>query len=112
MKADAALRNRSLGRDTLTSHLALVGLALRFTSHDGDLEAIPLRHSIAHGDCVKIGFDAYASTMVVIFDGASSASRYAYKWFDDYTPIAAYRGEEGSCLACEKHAGSQHGQKK
>lgn len=42
----------------------------------------------------------------------SSASRYAYKWFDDYTPIAAYRGEEGSCLAREKRPGSQHGQKK
>ena len=42
-------------RDTLTSHsgLALVGRALRHTCLDRDLKAIPLRHGIAHADCVK-----------------------------------------------------------
>jgi len=41
--------------DTLTSHsgLALVGRALGHTSLDRDLNVIPLRHGIAHADCVK-----------------------------------------------------------
>ena len=40
---------------TLTSHsgLALVGRALEHTSLDLDLAEIPLRHGIAHADCVK-----------------------------------------------------------
>ena len=40
--------------DTLTSHsgLALVGRALGHTRLAGDLGAIPLRHGIAHSDCV------------------------------------------------------------
>lgn len=40
---------------TLTSHagLALVGQALRHTRLDRDLAAVPLRHGIAHADCVK-----------------------------------------------------------
>ena len=40
--------------DTLTSHagLALVGRALRQTRLAQDLGAIPLRHGIAHADCV------------------------------------------------------------
>jgi hypothetical protein len=42
-------------RHTLTSHsgLALVGRALELTNLDRDLKTIPLRHGIAHGDCVK-----------------------------------------------------------
>ena len=41
--------------DTLTSHsgLALVGRALARTGLDEDLGQIPLRHAIAHADCVK-----------------------------------------------------------
>ncbi|MCK5549610.1 MAG: IS1380 family transposase, partial [Hyphomicrobiaceae bacterium] len=41
--------------DTLTSHsgLALVGRALEHTRLECDLAAIPLRHGIAHIDCVK-----------------------------------------------------------
>src|SRR5262245_61550384 len=41
--------------DTITSHsgLALVGRALRQTRLAKGLEAIPLRHGIAHADCVK-----------------------------------------------------------
>ena len=41
--------------DTLTSHsgLALVGRALAQTRLDQDLGSIPLRHGIAHADCVK-----------------------------------------------------------
>jgi hypothetical protein len=41
--------------DTLTSHsgLALVGRALARTRLGKDLGAIPLRHGIAHADCVK-----------------------------------------------------------
>ena len=41
--------------DTMTSHsgLALVGCALRQTRLAKGLEAIPLRHGIAHADCVK-----------------------------------------------------------
>jgi hypothetical protein len=41
--------------DTTTSHsgLALVGRALGLTRLAGDLDAIPLRHGIAHADCVK-----------------------------------------------------------
>ena len=41
--------------DTLTSHsgLALVGRALGHTRLDRDLAMIPLRHGIAHADCVK-----------------------------------------------------------
>jgi Transposase DDE domain group 1 len=41
--------------DTLTSHsgLALVGRALAQTRLDTDLGAVPLRHGIAHADCVK-----------------------------------------------------------
>ncbi len=41
--------------DELTSHsgLALVGRALRHTDLDRDLQTIPLRHGIAHADCVK-----------------------------------------------------------
>lgn len=40
---------------TLTSHsgLALIGRALRHTNLDRDLSMIPLRHGIAHADCVK-----------------------------------------------------------
>jgi hypothetical protein len=40
--------------DTTTSHsgLALVGRALRHTRLARDLDAIPLRHGIAHADCV------------------------------------------------------------
>ena len=41
--------------DTLTSHsgLALVGRALGRTHLDRDLATIPLRHGIAHADCMK-----------------------------------------------------------
>ena len=41
--------------DTLTSHagLALVGRAIGHTRLSQDLAAIPLRHGIAHADCVK-----------------------------------------------------------
>jgi len=41
--------------DLLTSHsgLALVGRALEHTQLDRDLATIPLRHGIAHADCVK-----------------------------------------------------------
>ena len=41
--------------DTTTSHagLALVGRALGVTSLAADLAAIPLRHGIAHADCVR-----------------------------------------------------------
>lgn len=41
--------------DMTTSHsgLALVGRALRHTRLAHDLDAIPLRHGIAHADCVK-----------------------------------------------------------
>lgn len=41
--------------DELTPHsgLALVGRALRHTDLDRDLQTIPLRHAIAHADCVK-----------------------------------------------------------
>ena len=40
---------------TLTSHagLALVGQGLRHTRLDRDLAAVPLRHGIAHADCVR-----------------------------------------------------------
>ena len=40
---------------TLTSHsgLALIGRALQKTRLDEDLATIPLRHGIAHADCVK-----------------------------------------------------------
>ena len=40
---------------TLTSHagLALVGQALQHTRLDRDLAGVPLRHGIAHADCVK-----------------------------------------------------------
>ena len=40
--------------DTITSHsgLALVGRALRYTRLAKDLAQIPLRHGIAHADCV------------------------------------------------------------
>jgi hypothetical protein len=42
-------------RDTITSHagLALVGRALDQTGLAKDLDRIPLRHGIAHADCVK-----------------------------------------------------------
>src|SRR5450631_1923221 len=41
--------------DTLTSHsgLALVGRALGHTRLERELATIPLRHGIAHADCVK-----------------------------------------------------------
>ena len=41
--------------DTITSHsgLALVGRALAHTRLDRDLGQIPLRHGIAHADCVR-----------------------------------------------------------
>ena len=41
--------------DIMTSHsgLALVGRALRHTQLGNDLDTIPLRHGIAHADCVR-----------------------------------------------------------
>jgi len=66
-------------RDTLTSHsgLALVGLAIRHTGLDGDLKAIPLRHGIAHADCVK-SYVGLLATAKSDFDAIENKRRDAF----------------------------------
>lgn len=36
---------------------------------------------------------------------------YTYKGYDDYAPMAAYLGQEGSCLGCEPRPSRQHANK-
>jgi hypothetical protein len=66
-------------RDTLTSHsgLALVGRALRHTCLDRDLKAIPLRHGIAHADCVK-SYVGLLCTAKSDFDAIENKRRDAF----------------------------------
>ena len=57
--------------DTLTSHsgLALVGRAIARTNLAKDLATIPLRHGIAHADCVKSYVGLLCTGKSVLPDG-------------------------------------------
>lgn len=65
--------------DTVTSHsgLALVGRALRHTGLAKDLATIPLRHGIAHVDCVK-SYVGLLCTGKSDFDAIESKRRDAF----------------------------------
>ena len=69
--------------DTLTSHsgLALVGRALLHTRLVADLGAIPLRHGIAHSDCVK-------SYLGLLCTGKSDFDAIENKRADDFFKTA------------------------